>query len=136
MTEKTEFACSAWVEKARQVLEELVAEQGEEGRTFSICERFTDAPITVAASSTAAWHFYIDGLQVRVGEGEVDDTDVKVSADYTETLPNARLVYTPEMLAERARQPPGETSVVVEGDMSIMPQYLIEMHNRMAVLTA
>jgi len=25
---------------------------------------------------------------------------------------------------------------VVEGDMSIMPQYLIEMHNRMAVLTA
>ncbi len=136
MTEKIEFACSAWVEKAREVLEELVAEQGEEAKAFSICERFTNAPSALAASGTAAWHFYIDGRQVRVGEGEVDDTDVRISADYTETLPNARLVYTPEILAERAQQPPGETSVVVEGDMTAMPHYLIEMHNRMAVLTA
>lgn len=136
MTQKVEFAGPAWIEKARLVLEELVAEHGEEGKLFSVCEVFTDAPYALAANRVLAWHFYIDGREVRVGTGEADNTNVKIRADYTKTLPNARLVYTPEVLAELAQRPPGETTVVVEGDMSVMPQYMIEMHNRMAVLTA
>ena len=136
MTEKIEFAGPAWVEKARVVLEELVAEHGEDGKTFSVCEVFTNAPRALVASGIAAWHFYIDGRVVQVGTGEVDDTDVKIRAGYVETLPAARLVYTPEVLAELAKNPSSNSTVVVEGDMSVMPQYLIEMHNRLAVITA
>lgn len=136
MTEKIEFAAAAWVEKAGEVLRQLVAEHGEDGKNFSVCEVFSDAPQEITEAGTAAWHFYIEGKQVRVGLGEVSDTDVRIRADYTETLPNARLVYTPEVLAEIAQRPPRETTVEVEGDMAAMPQYLIEMHNRMAVLTA
>ncbi len=136
MTQKLEFASEPWVEMARSVLEELVAEHGQLGRAFSVCEVFTKTPVTIAEGGVVAWHFYIDGRTVRVGSGEVDDTDVKIRADYTETLPNARLVYTPEILADRAQNPPTHTTVQVEGDMSLMSEYLIEMHNQMAVLTA
>jgi hypothetical protein len=136
MTMKVDFAGAAWIEQARVVLEALVAEHGEDGKTFSICELFSDAPMGIAASGTAAWHFYIDGREVRVGIGEVEDTDVRIRADYEATLPVARLVYTPEILAERAQQPAGENAVQVEGDMSVMPPYLIEFHNRLALITA
>ncbi len=133
---KVHFASPAWVDQARVVLEALVAEHGEDGKTFSVCEVFSEAPSAVAASGTAAWHFYIEGRTVRVGVGEADDTDVRIRADYQATLPEARLVYTPEILAERAKRAPGESTVQIEGDMSVMPQYLIELHNRMAVMTA
>lgn len=136
MTQKLEFGSNPWVDKARSVLKELVAEHGQEGKAFSVCEVFTEAPVTIATRGVVAWHFYIDGHTVRVGTGEVDDTDVKICADYAETLPNARLVYTPEVLADRAQNPPSNTTIQVEGDMSLMPEYLIDMHNQMAVLTA
>jgi hypothetical protein len=135
---KVEFASAPWLDQARAVLEDLVADHGEDGRAFSVCETFTDAPGSVAESGTAAWNFYIDGKTVRVGRGTVDDADVKIQADYATALPAARLVYTPEVLAERAKQPPDESAPTpnVEGDMTNMPAYLIELHNRLAVITA
>jgi hypothetical protein len=134
---KVEFASAAWVDLARNVLDDLVASNGEEGKTFSACEIFTDAPVSVAESGTAAWYFYIDGKTVRVGIGEVDDTDLKIRGDYVTTLPGARLVYTPEILAERAKQPPAENpGSEIKGDMANLPPYLIELHNRLALVTA
>lgn len=140
-SEKLDFASTAWIEEARNVLEDLVPSHGEAGKVFSVCEIFTDAPEQVAPTGTAAWHFYIDGLSVMVGEGIVDNTDVKIKADYQSTLPAARLVYTPEILAKRAAEPvaepaANESSGSMEGDMSLAPPYLIELHNRLAVLTA
>ena len=134
---KVDFASAPWVDQARAVLDELVATHGEPGFAFSVCEIFTDAPTHVAESGTAAWHFYIDGKTARVGVGEVGDTDVTIRADYETTLPAARLVYTPEILAERASQPPDENAARnVEGDMTRLPPYLVELHNRLAVITA
>ena len=137
--EKLDFAGSAWVDKATKVLEALVNEHGQEETSFSVCEVFTDAPADVSASGTAAWYFYIEGKSVRVGLGEEVGTDVRIQADYESSLPNVRLVYTPEVLEEmreNAEERSANSSSSVEGDMSKAPPYLVELHNQMAPLTA
>lgn len=134
--EKLVFASEAWVDEARRILEELVAAHGEASAAFSVCEVFSDTPPEADPSGTAAWHFYIDGETVRVGQGEVDDTDVKIRADYTATLPTARLVYTPEILAQRAKAREQGPNPNVEGDMGKAPPWLVELHNQLAVITA
>jgi len=133
---KLTFASAPWIAEARRVLEDLVSNHGEDGRRFSLCERFSDAPRDIAPSGVAAWYFRIDGKSVTVSAGEIPDADVEISADYQATLPVARLVYTPEILAARratAEQapPPGR-----KGDMSKAPPYLVELHNRLALVTA
>lgn len=133
---KLAFASRAWVDAARAILEDLVSRHGEPGRCFSVCERFTGAPSDVAHSGIAAWHFRIDGQSVIVGEGEVGDADVVITADYNATLPNARLVYTPEVLAQRAAERAHGARPGVVGDMSKAPAYLVDLHNRLAVVTA
>ena len=134
---KLDFAGPEWVDAARDVLEDLVAQHGEAGKACSVSEAFTDAPAHVAPSGLAAWHFYIDGKSVRVGVGEDQNADIRIRADYQASLPGARLVYTPEIIAERQAQPPDESAAgSVEGDMSALPPYLVELHNRLAVLTA
>ena len=132
---KVAFASADWIDEAKSVLEDLVAKHGEAGKRFSVCEVFSGAPQDIAPSGTAAWHFYIDGRSVTAGAGEVDDADVTIRADYEETLPAARLVLTPEVLAERAANPP-ESAATMEGGMSQAPPYLIELHNRLALITA
>jgi hypothetical protein len=133
---KVEFAGTAWIEIARAALEELVAAHGNTGSRFSLCEVFTDAPLSIAATGTTAWHFYVDGTTVVVATGEVDDADVKIVTDYQGVLPTARQYYTPEVLAERAARPPGEGFDSVQGDMSLVPDYLVELHNRLSLITA
>ncbi len=135
-TDKVAFASPEWIALARTVLDEIVAEHGEEGKSFSACEAFTDAPPGVAGkdSTTAAWHFHIVGKAVTVGEGTVEAADMNVSADYETVLPMARLVYTPEMIEQTRQNPPqGDSESAV--DASNIPPYLVELHNRMAVVT-
>ena len=59
--EKLPFASKEWVDTARIVLEELVAAHGESGKSFSVCEAFTDAPegFSGPEATTAVWHFRI-----------------------------------------------------------------------------
>lgn len=133
---KVEFGSTAWIDAARRELEELTATHGESGVRFSLCEVFTDAPTHLAPSGTLAWHFYIDAKNVKVGTGEIDDATVTVRTDYQGVLPQARLVYTPQVLEERASQPPGANFDSVEGDLGLTPAYITELHNRLAILTA
>ena len=137
--EKVDFVSVAWVEKAGEVVEGLASQHGEEGVNFSVCEIFTDAPEHVAESGIAAWYLYIEGKTVRWGLGEEPGTDVRIQADYETSLPSARLVYTPEIVAEMkkkaAENPPIADSGNVKGNMSLVPSYLSELHNVMAVLT-
>jgi len=127
---KVVFASGPWMDAARVILERLVAEHGEAGRTFSLCERFNDAPREIAPRGFAAWHFRIDGKSASVGSGEIEDADVTITVDYAAVLPGARCVYTPQQLAQR---PPVGTS---RGDLSKAPAYLLELHNRLALITA
>ena len=135
-TDKVVFASPAWIERARLELESLAAEHGQPGERFSLCEVFTEAPAELAADGTIAWYFYIDGKNVRVGTGEVDDADVKAWVSYAKILPTARLIYTPEYLAERANEPAGSQFDKAEGDFSRTPAYITELHNRLAAVTA
>ncbi len=136
---KVAFASPAWIEIARGVLEDLVSEHGKEGQAFSICESFAEAPSEIADDDGfAAWHFYIDGKSVRVGQGRADDTDAQIQATWELVLPVARLVYTPELLADWAKNPPErpkDPNASQTGDMTKMPPYLLELHNHMAKVT-
>jgi hypothetical protein len=135
-TAKVEFASAAWLAVARRELEQLVAEHGEPGARFSLCEIFTDAPASIAPEGSIAWHFYADGKTVAVSFGEIDNADVTIRTDYQGVLPRARQFDTPEILAERAAEPPGAGFDSVAGDMSLVPGYLAELHNRLALVTA
>ena len=98
---KVLFAGPAWVDVARGVLEELVARHGKEGERLSVCEAFAEAPADIAADDgSATWHFAIEGKEVTVGSGLLEGADITIRATWELTLPNARLVYTPELLAE------------------------------------
>lgn len=136
---KVAFGSPAWIEIARGVLEDLVSEHGKEGQAFSICESFAEAPSEIADDDGfAAWHFYIDGKSVRVGQGRVEDTDAQIQATWELVLPVARLVYTPELLADWAKNPPErpkDSNASQTGDMTKMPPYLLELHNHMAKVT-
>ena len=126
--ERLDFASAAWVDKAGQVLNVLVSEHGEEGVSFSVCEVFTNAPTKVSSSGTAAWYFRIEGKNVRIGVGEEPGTDVRIQSDYESSLPNVRLVYTPEILEEmraNAEQRAADSSRSEERDMSKAPPYLV-----------
>ncbi len=87
-----------------------------------------------ADATTAAWHFRIVDKTVTVGEGEIIDADMNVRVDYGSVLPMARLVYAPEMLPRMERKSPRVEGESI-GDRSNMPPYLVELHNRLAVVT-
>ena len=133
---KVEFVSAAWIDAARQVLTELAAEHGEAGQVVSVSEAFTDAPRHLAGGDVAAWHFAIDGKTAQVEPGENPDADIVIRGDYEAALPGARLVYTPEILAEMAENPPDTSAGDIKGDMSLLPAYISELHNRLAVITA
>ncbi len=132
---KVVFASHEWIALARTILEDLVAEHGRSGRTFSVCEVFTNAPPGLAGDeeTVAAWYFRIEGRNVEVGEGTIEGADMSVSVDYEEVLPVARLVYTPEILARREREQ-AEGTAASERPANT-PGYLVELHNRLAVAT-
>ncbi len=132
-TEKVVFASAEWVDLARTVLEELVAAHGESGKSFSVCEVFTDAPEGLAGpdATTAAWHFRIVDKTVTVGEGEITGTDMNARAAYAQVLPMVKMVFTPEMVKQaQSMQPQGG-----DDEKPTLPSYLVELHNRLAVVT-
>lgn len=136
---KVPFASPAWVDIARGILEELVSKHGKDGEKFSVCEAFVDAPKEFAdADGFAAWHFYVDGKHVRVFTGRATDTDVLIQATWETSLPGAKRIITPELIEELKKhppKPPEDPNLKLEGDRSIFPLYLGELHNRMAVIT-
>lgn len=133
---KVEFVSADWIEAARQALQELAAEHGEAGQVVSVSEAFTGAPRHLAGGDVAAWHFSIDGKTAQVEPGENPEADIVIRGDYEAALPGARLVYTPEILADMAENPPDTSGQDIKGDLSQLPPYLAELHNRLAVITA
>ena len=132
--EKVTFASSEWLDLAREALEDLVAQHSKPGASFSVCEVFTNAPEGLIGPdpTKAAWYFSIKDNAVTVGEGEIEGADMAVSVDYAKALPAARRVYPAFLgwlvmpvvrLVSRLRGKPSP------------PSYLLDLHNRLALVT-
>ena len=135
---KFNFVSDEWVDQAEIILNDLVSQFGVEGVSFSVFETFSDAPKAIHTSGIASWHFYIDGKSVRVGKGKVEDVDVKINFDYAKASIIAKVIYTKKIItkqkegAEKAK----EALAIAGKGFKEPPDYLPELHNRLALLTA
>ena len=135
---KFEFVSNEWVGQAKMILEDLVSQFGVEGVSFSVCETFTNAPTNIDPSGVASWHFYINGNSSKAAKGKVEDTDVKINFDYQEALVFAKIIYTEEIIAKQKK----DLALVkknLEKKGKVVkepPEYLSELHNRLALLTS
>jgi hypothetical protein len=135
---KFEFVSNEWIDQAKIILNDLVSQFGEEGVSFSVCETFSDVPKAIHTSGIASWHFYIDGKSVRVGKGKVADVDVKINFDYAKASIIAKVFYTEEIIAKQKEETEKakEASAIAGKGFKEPPDYLPELHNRLALLTA
>ena len=111
---------------------------GEEGVSFSVSETFTDAPKEIDSSGTASWYFFIEGKSVRVGKGKTEKTDVRINYDYAKANVIAKIIYTEEIIAKQKEETEKALEVLTKKGKEFKkpPDYLSELHNRLALLTA
>ena len=135
---KFQFVSEAWVNQARIILEDLVSKYGEENSSFSVCETFTDAPLNLSPSRTVSWHFYIEGKTVIVGEEKVNNTNVKINYDYYKASKIAKEIYTKEIIKKQKKDlEKVQKNFEKKGrKFKSPPDYLSELHNRLALITA
>lgn len=144
MTDKVEFASAEWLVAAEEVLQKAVIGLDLGGKSYTVSEEFTDPPAHLLrdGSSTIAWHFTVSDDGVDVGEGAVDDADMRTRVDYQAVLPVARLVYgtSEEAIAEamRLRQAAQATGERIGDETALPPELLQRMfavHNELAERT-
>jgi len=135
---KFNFVSNEWVEQAEIILNDLVSRFGEEGISFSVSETFTDAPKEIDSSGTASWYFFIEGKSVHVGKGKAEKTDVRIKYDYAKANVIAKIIYTEEIIAKQKEETEKALEVLTEKGKEFKepPDYLSELHYRLALLTA
>ncbi len=142
MTDNEKFLLAGpeWIELAGRIVADVARQYGEAGTAFSVCEVFVDAPAEIAdEDGSSCWCFYVDGKTTRSHPGRSHDVDLFMQATWELELPGARQVYTPEWLAEQEKNPtprPEDPNMLIEGDPAILPAWIMEFHNRLAVRTA
>ena len=135
---KVTFGTQAWVDMAIEVANELFSSSERTDFRCSTCEVFSGAPAELSPDGIIAWHMIIDGQSVRAAFGEIDQPDFRLDAPYDQAAVQARTVYTPEYLADRAKNPekyPFDATVTGGLQPEITP-LMLELHNQMAVRTA
>ena len=134
---KFNFVSSEWVDQAEIILNDLVSQFGEEGVSFSVSETFLDAPKEIDSSGIASWYFFIEGKSVRVGKGETEKTDVRIKYDYTKANVIAKIIYTEEIIAKQKEETEKALEALIKKGKEFKepPDYLSELHNRLALLT-
>jgi hypothetical protein len=142
--ETVELASPEWLHAIAGELERAIRGLDLGGKTYTVCEEFTDPPahLVPAGATSLAWYFRVTDDKVEVGAGVVVDADLRTTVDYAATLPVARLVYgsTPEAMAEAqlARDAARATGTRIGDEADLPPQLLerlIGVHNAMAVRT-
>jgi hypothetical protein len=130
-TPRFPLASKGWFNAVRDALTALVAQQGQPGDMFSLCEVWADAPegsIGRDDNGRSAWHVRITGNECVIEAGEVDDVTMKLVFDYAGALPYAR------SRTHEAKVPPAILEYA--GDPSAMPSYFADLHDLMAPQTA
>jgi len=129
-----------WIAHADGVVRDILAEHGEEGQSLRICEVCVDAPPEIRNDDrNASWVITIDGKTGGVEPGRSEDAEYYLQATWELELAGARTVYTPEYIAEQEKNPTPrheDPNLEVRGDVEQLPEWMMEFHNRMAVVTA
>jgi hypothetical protein len=147
--EKVRFVSDAWLTAAQAIIDDDLATTRADmgGLSVRCSEVFTNAPADLPGrrdDGARAWHWELVGGQAIVGDGERDDVDLKVFADYDAILPFARATSEeaasdPELEMHRAALM-WSGQLVVIGDRSALPaainQLFSEIHDRLARITA
>ena len=86
------FADARWIERIKQLLAGLVAENSDKlaGHRFSLSETFTAVP---PDGGTTFWAARIDDGQVHFGDAPDPDADFALVAEQAAALPGAMLIY-------------------------------------------
>ncbi len=90
-----EFLSDAWLDDARKFLDRECKNRKEQlaGRSFSVSERFTNAPPHLKfGNDVAAWGMRYDGENVRVSRDFNESADLVVEGDYQAALTAAQFV--------------------------------------------
>jgi len=139
------FASPQWIERIKELLAELVMENGDRlaGHHFSLSETFTSVP---PDGRTSFWAAQIEDGAVRFSDAPNPDADFALVAEHAAARPGAMLIYegaTKEMLAaaddhRRAMIAEGRITVRVgshKASESVMA-VLRQLHDRIARETA
>ena len=139
MGEKFEFGSAGWNAEVRRILTDSMREVDLTGITFSWCEEFTDPPahLLLDGATSLGWNFRIGDGGVEVGDGPVDDVDLKMVVDYSWALPFARAMQGTGPYLEPPTHP-GGPPVRWIGDASRAPAFLtnLRLHDLIAEKTA
>lgn len=139
------FASPQWIERIKELLAELVIENGDRlaGHHFSLSETFTSVP---PDGGTGFWAAEIEGGAVRFGGAPNPDADFALVAEQAAALPGAMLIYdgaTKEMLDaiddhRRAMIAEGRMKIHVGNHKASEPVMAVlrQLHDRIAHETA
>ncbi|MEJ0024706.1 MAG: hypothetical protein WDN01_01655 [Rhizomicrobium sp.] len=139
--DKFEFASPAWIAALKERLAKYAAEAGP-AASLSICEVFNKVPkhLDKNGTGTIAWHCIVEnGKLVKFEETAIAEADVRTEHDYDFVVPVARMVYTPETMAEveayMAKGIAEGRSVSTSRDRTKVPANFVGLHNDLAVRT-
>lgn len=109
LPDRCEFLSDAWLDEAKKFLERQCKTRNERlrGRTFSLSERFTNAPQHLKfAGDAGTWSMRYDGKSVCVSRDFDEAADLVVEGDYQAALTAAQFVgvLAPGAMAAMVRE--------------------------------
>jgi hypothetical protein len=138
--DKVMFGSSEWLAIAREVLTDLVKTQADPDGRFSMCEVWTNVPagnVGVSESGRAGFHLRVQGITSELSQGEVGDVDLKFVLDYETAARLARETFGEgNQESSPAVDVESSPAMEVQGDVTLMPSYMQELHNRLVPRTA
>jgi hypothetical protein len=143
MAEKHEFGSRGWFDALRKAIERLTREAGPEidATRWAVCEVFVDVPAHLAQTpdGKAAWHCRIRGREIAFGLGEIDDADLKITADYATALPLSRTLLADPEAQARVNQTLMEAVMAgkmqILGNLDARPAVFAGLHDEMVAVT-
>lgn len=141
MEEKFEYASPQWVKYAKKIILDLFEKAGDSAKDtkYSVCEIYQNAPSHLRnAKGEVSWHFSINGNDISVESGEIDNVDFKVVGDYNLCQQIGRLLNgVPEDMkkwGELAKE--GGKNGKLKWERSRKgPVFLAPLHNILAKIT-
>jgi hypothetical protein len=123
---RCEFLSDAWLDEARKFFDRECKHRKDQlgGRSFSLSERFTDAPPHLNfENNVASWNLRYDGENVTVGREFIPAADLTIEGDYQAALTAAQFVgvLAPGAFAAMGREVAtlfGKDALRVKGSLS------------------